>query len=175
MQVPRSRKPVKNLQNALRELTDKPFCRTSRYRGQQVRADREGVYRRPDGFAPILEFEGAFVRDCRRRGIPVFAHCVMRTAQEQQAMFDRGVTKARPGQSAHEYGMAVDIIHSVHGWAISKESWRILGHIGCEVAARIGVKVEWGGEWDFYDPAHWQLKGWREIVREVANWRGQEK
>lgn len=103
-------------------------------------------------------------------GIPVFAHSVVRTRDEQTALYVQGVSKAKAGESMHNYGHAIDIIHSTQGWKLSKHQWLLLGHIGKEVAKRIGVKIRWGGDWDmdgipvlddptesFWDAAHWEL------------------
>ncbi len=164
-----------NYQTALKQLTNKPFCKTPKWREQQGRAERQGayvqdVYKKNGEYAgtstPILDFEKAMVADCRKRGIPFFAHCVMRSEREQQKLFVTGKSKARKGHSPHQYGMAVDLIHGIHGWDLDRKSWEIIGHIGYEVANRIGVDIQWGGEWSFYDPAHWELSNWRELVPE---------
>lgn len=148
------------------ELVSKPFCQTAKYREQQGRAERRGHWVEPnERYGPIVRFERAMVADLRSRGIPMFAHCVMRSCFDQQAVYMAGRSNAPPGQSPHQYGLAVDLIHGVHGWELHKRSWAIIGHIGKEVAARIGVRVEWGGDWqDPWDPAHWQVANWRELV-----------
>lgn len=158
-------------QTALRQLMDKPYLATPRYREQQGRANREGAN------PLLLEFERAFVNDLRRRGIPVFAHSVVRTAAEQDVLKAKGVTNAGAHRSPHNYGCAVDIIHSLHGWDLSERSWEILGHIGNEVSNRLGISIRWGGDWDddgipvyldgnerLWDPAHWELRDWRTIA-----------
>lgn len=164
-QPPKREVKVVDYQTAMRELMNKPFLGTPKYREQQGRANREGVYRHPQtGEAPILLFEQAYVRECRRRGIPVFAHCVVRTNEEQQALYMAGKSNARAGKGPHPYGMAADIIHGTLAWKLDRKSWEILGHIGNEVAQRLGIEIEWGGDWSFYDPAHWELKNWRELA-----------
>ena len=156
---------VVNYQTALRQLMDKPFLLTQKYRAQQGRAVRTTAWRDPDtGVQPIVVFERALISDFRSRGIPMFAHCVVRTHAEQDELFEKGRSKARAGQSPHNYGMAVDLVHSKFAWKLDLKSWEIIGHIGYEVAGRLGIGIEWGGEWNFYDPAHWQLANWRELA-----------
>jgi hypothetical protein len=156
---------VVDYQTARRQLMNKPFMETPKYREQQGRANRTGVYVCPDtGRALIQEFEKAFVSALRRQGMPFFAHSCVRTSEEQQLLFETGRSKARAGQSPHNYGMAVDVVHSVHAWDLERRAWDIVGHIGYETARRIGVDINWGGEWKFYDPAHWELHDWKYLA-----------
>lgn len=141
----------------MRALKDPSFCASERWLSCQNRANRTGAH--PD----ILEFEKRFMKRARKIGIPLFAHCVMRTSDEQNRLYIKGVSKARAGQSPHNYGLAVDIVHCTKAWDLSRKQWDLLGHIGKEVAAQLGVKIVWGGDWDFYDPAHWELRNWRDI------------
>lgn len=71
------------------------------------------------------------------------------------------VTKARGGQSNHNYGVAFDVVPgallSQKNWAPEDARWQQLGAI----AAKHGL--EWGGNWKFVDKPHFQMKG--------ANWR----
>lgn len=167
-----------NYQTAMRQLMNKPFCGSPKFREQQGRANRKGGYIDPvTGDVPIVEFEKAFVRELRRRGIPFFAHNMVRTAEEQDALKVAGVSRAGAGFSPHNYGMAVDLIHSIHGWELDRHSWQIIGHIGKEVAERLKIPIRWGGDWDddgqivlddpnesLWDPAHWELADWRELA-----------
>jgi len=151
---------------ALRQLCNKAFLATPKYREQQGRPDRRGAHPR------ILEFEKALIMDLRRRGIPMFPHEIVRSKWRQQELYVKGYSKAQSGESPHQYGMAVDIVHSLYGWKIAHPSWLIVGHCGKEVAKRLGIAIEWGGDWDFYDPAHWQLKGWKSQIADFPDWNG---
>ena len=93
----------------------------------------------------------------------MFAHNMKRTPDEQNALFVKGVSKARNIQSPHVHGCAVDIVHGVRGWDLTRIEWDIVGHLGYEVARALGIKIQWGGEWSFYDPAHWELEDWRDV------------
>nr|WP_316650746.1 M15 family metallopeptidase [uncultured Gellertiella sp.] len=99
----------------------------------------------------------------RTIGVPLFAHTICRSVADQNEAYIRGRSKARAGQSPHNYGLAVDIIHGIKAWDLTRKQWDILGHVGAEVAAAQGVKLEWGGNWQFWDPAHWELANWREL------------
>lgn len=78
----------------------------------------------------------------------------LRTFAEQDKLFKKRprVTKARGGQSYHNYGVAVDLAFIVGG----KISWdeRLYRNIG-RWASRVGL--EWGGHWKFVDYPHVQL------------------
>lgn len=139
----------------LRGMVDRPFCFSERYSDQQGRADRTGAQ------FEILQFERAFVRRAFKLGVPIFAHAVYRSASEQNSAFVRGVSKAKAGQSPHNFGCAVDLVHGTKAWDLTAKQWAILGHLGKEIAAQAGIKITWGGDWKFYDPAHWELSDWR--------------
>lgn len=157
--------PVVDYRTSLRDIADRDFCRSQRWREQQLRAVREGCHE------DIVHFERLLVTAARKINVPLFAHCMMRTSDEQDAAFARGASKAQAGESPHNFGLAVDIIHSVKGWAISPASWDMLGHMGKELAARNGIAVTWGGDWKSkpsdvvgWDPAHWQLRDWKALA-----------
>lgn len=135
------------------------YFETQKWKDQQLRADRKGAH------MDILDFERKFISKMKANGIPMFAPCVMRSRVEQQILYDRGFSKAKAGKSPHQHGMAVDIVHSTMAWDLpSRKCWELIGMMGKEVAASAGIKVEWGGDWKFYDPAHWQLANWEENV-----------
>lgn len=141
----------------LRGIVDRGFTFGKRYGDQQGRADRRGADPR------ILEFERKMVRVTFKLGIPIFAHCVVRGQDEQNRLFVKGFSKARWPDSAHNRGAAVDLVHGTLAWDLTLKQWDILGHLGKEAAASLSLDVTWGGDWKFYDPAHWELKGWSSL------------
>ena len=143
---------------ALDGLRNVEFLQSDRYREQQERANRKGAH------ADIIQFEKAFIRRMESLGVPMFAHNMVRTVAEQNALYVKGVTKAKGKEGPHTHGAAVDIVHSTMGWNIPDKSWKILGHIGLEVAKTQGIDITWGGNWKFYDPAHWELTDWRALA-----------
>jgi peptidoglycan L-alanyl-D-glutamate endopeptidase CwlK len=91
----------------------------------------------------------------------------LRTFAEQNELFAKGrtkpgtiVTRAKGGQSWHNYGMAVDIVLLVGG----KASWDIKTDFDkdgrsdwmevVDIFKRYGW--EWGGDWKFFDAPHFQ-------------------
>lgn len=138
-------------------MRDVAFCNSERYVDQQGRANRNGADPR------IVEFERKLIKKAFKLGVPLFAHCVVRTPAEQDQLFVMGHSKARAGQSPHNYGAAVDIVHGTHAWGLLRKQWDIIGMLGKEISVQAGIPVVWGGDWDFYDPAHWELRDWRTL------------
>ena len=78
------------------------------------------------------------------------------------------LTHAAPGQSYHNYGLAVDAVPLREGkpvWTIKDEAdkalWVELGKLASHVSA------EWGGNWDYFtDYPHIQQANvnWRELI-----------
>lgn len=147
-------------------MANKPFLASRKYQEQQSRADRQGVH--PD----ILEFEKRMVRRMGKLDVPIFASEVMRTAERQNDLYALGNSKAKGGQSPHQYGCAIDLVHSVHGWNLDRKAWELIGHVGQEIIAQAGLAIvsfAWGGDWKFYDPAHWQVEDWK-MVKDNYPW-----
>ncbi|QCS37267.1 hypothetical protein [Tortoise microvirus 77] len=140
---------------ALRAIMDGGFLASRKYREQQLRADREGAH------PVILDFERAFVRRLAKLGVPMFAYEFKRGLARQNELQKAGKSKAKAGQSAHGTGEGVDIIHGVKAWDLDRRSWAMIGHVGKELARQNGWRLTWGGDWKFYDPAHWELTEWR--------------
>lgn len=114
----------------------------------------------------LLEFERLLVKRMARLGVPIFASEVLRSAERQADLYALGNSRARAGEGPHQYGCAVDLVHSVHGWSMDKTEWAIFGHVGKELAMQYGFKVTWGGDFSsLYDPAHWEITDWREVKR----------
>lgn len=64
------------------------------------------------------------------------------------------VTKAQPGFTYHEYGLAVDMVYKDdNGWSWDqKHPWSELGRIGKSIG------LEWAGDWTrFTEQAHFQM------------------
>lgn len=140
------------------------FVGTS-YLKQQQRADWQHCNR------AIQEFGARLVLELRRRQIPAFVHCAYRTPEEQLAAVKRGNSKAYPAQAPHCRGGAVDVIHSIFSWEMNDLEWLFIGKLGKEIADKMGIIVNWGGDWGAdwpnkkrgWDPAHWELAGWKDL------------
>lgn len=82
----------------------------------------------------------------------------LRTASEQAVNLKHGATKLK--HSLHQDGLAVDLGVLVNGkvvwkpWSLYEAQARVVK----VAAARLGVKIEWGGDWKtFKDGVHFQL------------------
>lgn len=151
----------KDYPEAAYKLADRNAFRKPEIKRAQDEVEFRGVH--PE----IVEFWRAMYKACKARNIPVIAFEMLRTPQRQDELYKSGRSKARGYQSPHQFGCAVDIVHAVDFWQISKKQWDIIGSIGKEVARKRNLKLEWGGDWEnLWDPAHWQLENWRKRVDE---------
>lgn len=148
---------ISDYRTALRAIVDRNLLASAGYQRQQWRADRTRTH--PD----ILLFEMLLVRRLAGLGVPVFCHTAYRSEGTQNDLYAKGHTRAKAGESPHNWGLAVDIVHSRLAWDMAKASWDVIGHVGKEVAAQNGIAVEWGGDWSFWDPAHWELSDWKSL------------
>lgn len=146
-------------QAAARTLFDTSAVNDPRRKERAVRADRTGVH--PD----FLKFAIALEKECLSRGWPMFWNEFVRDKKRQDDLKAQGVSKASFGQSAHNFGMAGDLVHFGRYWALNEREWALVGVIGKDVARRQNLKITWGGDWSFYDPAHWELANWRDLAK----------
>ena len=151
-------RPKERYSEASYALVNKKAFDTVSYRRRTTEIDWENV--RPE----IKEFWVGFHKECVKRNIPVVPSEFYRSPERQQALYVQGFSKAQKGQSPHQWGCAVDIIHSSKGWDLTQKQWEVFGAIGKEVARKRGIKVVWGGDWTFYDPAHWELYRWEQTI-----------
>lgn len=161
--------PATRFQDALQALRNPGFLKSPRYQEQQTRALREGAH--PD----IVEFSRKFVKRLASLGVPAFAHCIVRTEQEQFKLFLDGFSKDSPEDGFWPHmAYAVGIIHSQFGWMDNPSiphAWELFGHIGKEVALSMGIKIIWGGDFvRFPDPAHWELEHWASMASMEKAW-----
>lgn len=153
---------------ALEALRNPAFLKTPRYQEQQARAKVDGAH------PHIVEFARKLVKRGAQLGIPLFPFVIVRDYEEQMAAYVKGVSKDSPfdGLWPHRFA-AVDIIHGVLGYMDRPPidgAWALIGHLGKEVAHSMSIQVEWGGDWNFYDPAHFELKGWKKIAEKGDKW-----
>ncbi len=118
------------------------------------------------GINPVVkETAIEVIKRAYKEGINVQISAGYRSNAEQQRLFNQGrttpgniVTNAKPGQSLHNYGLAVDyFLTNETGttalWTVNKE-WRRVAAI----AKSLGF--EWGGDWTgFVDYPHLQMAG----------------
>lgn len=113
----------------------------------------------------IQRFAGGLCLAARAVGIPLYCHTAYRTPDKQWEMVAKGVSRTKPPLAAHPQGCAVDIVHAVHHWNMSENEWAYIGRLGQDVARKLAIPIEWGGDWsDPWDPAHWELQNWRALA-----------
>lgn len=143
---------------ALRGLRDKAYLGTQMWQKKQWLAEREGCH--PD----LLRFEALFIRRMARLDVPMFCHEAVRSEQHQAELYALGVTKIQR-VGPHTRGCAMDIVHAVKAWQLTKQQWALIGHVGVEVARSASLHIDWGGAWErFPDPAHWEVHDWRAVM-----------
>lgn len=122
--------------------------------------------------ARLRLFAAAFIEAARKRGIPLYVHGAFRTQEAQQALYDAGRTKTLWPRAAHCVGAAVDIVHGKFHWDMTPQEWQYLHKLGRDVERKINATLKvnqrlnltWGGNWKFYDPAHWELHNWADLT-----------
>lgn len=143
--------------DALRAMVDRVYLKSQNLQEQQMRAVRHGLH------PWLVEFEKGFLRRMAGIGVPMYVHTAVRSAEQQAIEFAEGNSKLRDGP--HMHGCALDIVHGVKQWGLTRKQWDLIGHVGEEFCKQRGLDLEWGGRWrDPWDPAHWQVKGWRGVA-----------
>lgn len=158
----RNADPAQKFPMAIEAMRNAAFLKTPKYQEQQTRAKTLGADIR------ICEFADKLVRLAASLGVPLFPVQMVRTFDEQASAYARGVSKDSPSDGLWPHmGFAVDIIHGTLGYMDKPHvpyGWDVIGHLGKEVANSLDLKVTWGGDWSFYDPAHWEIADWKDHV-----------
>ena len=115
-----------------------------------------------------------WLADCKGRGYDILVTCTLRTMAEQAALYAQGrtapgavVTRAKPGQSAHQYGLALDFVPMVNGkpdWNGQHPIWHEIGDLA------LAHGMEWLGTpgSPFVEFAHLQAPKWKLMITEAA-------
>lgn len=112
----------------------------------------------------IQVFAARFIQEMRRNNAPFFVVWAYRTYREQRQFVRDGASKTPPPIAAHCQGCAVDIIHAVHGYNMSKEEWRFVRTVANRIADKMNIELVYGFDWG-WDSAHFELKDWRKIAK----------
>jgi peptidoglycan LD-endopeptidase CwlK len=106
-------------------------------------------------------------------GIDLLITCTLRTFAEQTALYNQGrttpgpiVTRAKAGESAHNFGLALDVVPIVNGkpdWIGSDPVWETVGEMGEQAG------LEWYGApgQPFVELAHFQHPEWKLIAQQL--------
>lgn len=97
--------------------------------------------------------------------------CTNRGKEEQEEAFKKGNSKARFGQSPHNFmpARAVDIvpypIPMKNGqWDNNSREWNDQADLFLEIAKEKGIEITWGGTFTkLVDKPHFELKNWRQM------------
>ena len=112
----------------------------------------------------------AWKRACEKAGLDVLVTCTLRSGEEQDALYAIGrtqpgqkVTNAHAGQSAHQYGLALDFVPIDLGkpaWNEAHPAWRKAGAIAGDCG------LEWAGTWTgpMREFPHIQVGGWKSLI-----------
>lgn len=106
---------------------------------------------------------------CKAQGVDLLVTCTLRTLEEQTALYAKGrslpgakVTNAKAGKSAHNFGLAADVVVIVNGkpdWSGCDRGWKIYG------SAVRQAGLEWAGDWtSFKELPHCQLPDWKSHI-----------
>jgi len=101
---------------------------------------------------------------CKADGIDLLVTSTYRDNESQDALYAQGrtkpgniVTKAKAGESFHNYRCAFDVVPIVNGkpnWNDTDPVWQRIGRAGKQVG------LEWAGDWvTFKETAHFQYTG----------------
>lgn len=102
--------------------------------------------------------------DCKLHEIDILVYCTLRSLKEQADLYaigrtrpGRTVTNARPGSSAHNFGLALDFVPLIGG----KPQWngKALYGKAIDIAERVGLESLRNSR--FPELAHLQMSGWR--------------
>jgi peptidoglycan L-alanyl-D-glutamate endopeptidase CwlK len=109
-----------------------------------------------------------FIEESRAAGFRVVLTSGTRTMGEQRKLYAQGrtapgaiVTKAKPGDSAHNFGLAFDF---AFGDGSGSPTWPESGPWGKVASVGKALGLVWGGDWtSFKDRPHLETADWRAV------------
>ena len=129
---------------------------------------------------PVLQEQcRQFIEACAKKGIEVIITSTLRDNEAQAALYSQGrsrpgpkVTNARPGTSAHNYGLAFDFCPIVNG----KADWQNIDTFRQCGSIAESLGLEWAGRWGYFaELAHCQnllgvsLNEWRDKTTNTSS------
>ena len=112
---------------------------------------------------PAKQRAEAFIAAAKAKGIDLLVTSTYRDSESQDALYAQGrttpgniVTRAKAGQSWHNWRCALDVVPLVNGKAIWDDQalWKQVGEIGKSCG------LEWAGDWKtFKESPHFQYTG----------------
>ncbi len=110
-----------------------------------------------------------WLKDCRGAGLDILVYCTLRTIKEQDELYEQGrsvpgkiVTNAKGGQSAHNYGLALDFVPLIQG----KPQWSAGNPLYLQAVALASSRgIESASKWTrMKEWPHLQMPGWKTLV-----------
>ncbi|MFD1134741.1 M15 family metallopeptidase [Paenibacillus urinalis] len=119
------------------------------------------------GLLPAVKLAAEkLIERCYSEGVEIRLTAGYRSAAEQQRLYEQGrtkpgpiVTNAKPGQSNHNYGLAIDFVLVQSGYSMSSDD----DHDGIADWAEVVAQAKllgfsWGGDWiTFKDYPHFEM------------------
>jgi peptidoglycan L-alanyl-D-glutamate endopeptidase CwlK len=109
-----------------------------------------------------------------RKEIPFQILQSQRGRVEQNRAYAEGHSKARFGQSAHNWSpaIALDIAPIPLDWK-NTAAFRKLANVILPLAKKLDIPITWGGSWKtLVDMPHYELRPWREWAAKAKPYEG---
>jgi peptidoglycan L-alanyl-D-glutamate endopeptidase CwlK len=94
-------------------------------------------------------------------GYDLLVVCTTRSYREQAAAYKAGKSKAAPGLSWHQWGLAADLVPMIHGkplWTTHDETGNMLPEWSLFGSTAVECGLEWSGNWkSFVEYGHVQF------------------
>lgn len=101
-------------------------------------------------------------KQARLLHFPFYVHTNWRSPELQMKLYLQGNSTLQSG--AHQRSAAIDCVHPHEHWHADQSYWEALGMLAKTCAAKRKIAINWGGDWEsFPDPAHIELKKWKEL------------
>ncbi len=118
--------------------------------------------------APFREKAERWQAACKAAGLDVLTYCTYRSPEEQARLYAQGrttpgkiVTYAKPGESAHNHGLALDFVPLLGG----KPAWRECPEYWQAIAIAEAEGMESAARWrKFKELPHLQQPSWRDYA-----------
>lgn len=126
--------------SAVRWMRHSVFLKSAAYQARKWCAERGG------GDPGLLAWIDAVVRKFEVLGVPVWPRTIVVSEADQNRLFVLGVSHHRFGQSPHNHGYAVELVHGLFGRDLPPECWWAFSNVGFSVAKALDLEIEWGGD-----------------------------